>query len=174
MGARVATGSLGAAMAPLLILLFIVLPIVELYALIQVGQSIGVLPTIGLLILDSIVGAFLLRREGRSAWLRFNDAVRSGRVPARETLDGGLVILGGALLMTPGFVTDIFGLVMLVPPTRAVVRRFALPWLGRRMVVAAAVRATPRAAPTRAPGGRDADIDGTATEVDTPTPHLPQ
>ena len=70
---------------PLLILLFILVPIVELWVILQVGQAIGALPTIALLILDSIVGAWLLRHQGRQAWRAFNDALAAGRVPARET-----------------------------------------------------------------------------------------
>ena len=108
-----------------LILLFIVVPLVELYVIIQVGQSIGVVPTLLLLLLDSIVGSLLLRSQGRAAWTRFNRALAENRVPAKEVFDGALVILGGALLLTPGFVTDIFGLLLLIPPTRAMVRGLA-------------------------------------------------
>jgi UPF0716 protein FxsA len=108
---------------PLLLLLFIVVPLVELYVIIQVGQAIGALPTIGLLLLDSILGSLLLRAQGRSVWRRFRAALASGRPPAQETIDGALVILGGALMLTPGFVTDAFGVLLLLPPTRAAVRR---------------------------------------------------
>src|ERR687890_2150361 len=107
----------------LLVLLFIVVPIVELYVIIQVGEAIGVLPTIALLIADSVLGSLLMRAQGRAAWRRFNGALAQGRVPHREVLDGVLVIFGGALLLTPGFVTDILGVLLLLPPTRAVVRR---------------------------------------------------
>src|ERR671928_981844 len=113
-----------------LVLLFIVVPIAELWVIIQVGQAIGVLWTIVLLLADSIVGSMLMRSEGRAAWRRFREAVASGRLPAREVLDGVLVIFGGALLVTPGFISDILGLLLLLPPTRAIargvlVRRFA-------------------------------------------------
>lgn len=110
-------------MALLLVLLFIVVPILELYVIIQIGMAIGVLPTIGLLILDSVLGAALMRSQGRSAWARFNGALAEGRVPGREVLDGALVIFGGALLLTPGFLSDILGLTLLLPPTRALVRK---------------------------------------------------
>ena len=103
----------------LLVLLFIVVPIVEIYVIIQVGQAIGALWTIALLVADSILGSMLMRSQGRSAWRRFNEAIAAGRVPAREVVDGALVIFGGALLLTPGFVTDIFGAAFLLPPTRA-------------------------------------------------------
>src|ERR671921_1803707 len=106
----------------LLVLLFIVVPIVELFVIIQVGEAIGVLPTIALLIADSILGSMLMRSQGRAAWRRFNAALAEGRIPHREVLDGVLVIFGGALLLTPGFLSDIFGVLLLLPPTRAVIR----------------------------------------------------
>jgi UPF0716 protein FxsA len=113
----------------LLAIVFIVVPIVELYVIIQVGGSIGIGPTIALLLIDSLLGAFLLRHQGRAAWVAFNRAVAESRVPAKEVLDGVLIIFGAALLLTPGFITDIFGLILLIPPTRAIVRS-GLKWLG--------------------------------------------
>jgi UPF0716 protein FxsA len=113
----------------LLVIAFIVVPIVELYVIIQVGGAIGIGPTIFLLLVDSLLGAFLLRHQGRAAWVAFNRAVAESRVPAKEVLDGVLIIFGGALLLTPGFITDIFGIVLLIPPTRAMVRTF-LKWVG--------------------------------------------
>jgi UPF0716 protein FxsA len=107
----------------LLVLLFIVVPIAEIYVIIQVGQAIGPLWTILLLLADSIIGARLVSWQGRQAWHRFQLALAERRVPHREVLDGALIILGGALLVTPGFITDFFGLFLLLPPTRAVVRR---------------------------------------------------
>lgn len=118
---------------PFLILLFIVVPLAELYVIIQVGQTIGALNTIALLLLDSILGSVLLRSQGRAAWRRFNAALRAGRPPAREVLDGALVIFGGALLLTPGFLTDIAGILMLAPPSRAVIRRILSRGMLRRM-----------------------------------------
>ncbi len=106
----------------LLVLLFIVVPLVELYVIIQIGQAIGVVPTLFLLLADAVLGAWLLRSQGRAAWVRFNRALAEGRAPAKEVLDGVLVIFGGALLLTPGFLTDIVGLILLIPPTRAAVR----------------------------------------------------
>ena len=108
---------------PFLVLLFIVVPIVELYVLIQVGQVIGALPTIGLLVLMSVLGAWLVRREGVRAWSRFRRTLGSGRLPTAEVVDGALLMLGGALLLTPGFLSDIVGLLLALPPTRAVVNR---------------------------------------------------
>jgi UPF0716 protein FxsA len=141
-----------------LVLLFIAVPIVEIYVIIQVGQAIGALWTIALLVADSILGAVLMRTQGRAAWRRFNEAVAGGRIPAREVLDGVLVIFGGALLLTPGFVTDIFGLTLLLPPTRAVIRRLLVRRFAGRFVVA---RPGSAARP-----GRGFDVDGTASEVD--------
>ena len=116
----------------LLIVLFIVVPLVELYVIIEVGRAIGVLPTIGLLFLDSVLGAMLLRSQGRAVWRRFNLALNEGRVPARETFDGAMVIVGGTLLLTPGFVTDIFGFFLVLPFTRPIARRMLAAFIARR------------------------------------------
>ncbi|HEV7460734.1 MAG TPA: FxsA family protein [Solirubrobacteraceae bacterium] len=168
----------------LLVLVFIVLPIAELYVIIQVGGLIGAGPTIALLILDSLIGAWLWRHQGRAAWRRFNAALQEGRVPAREVLDGTLVIFGGALLITPGFISDIVGIILLLPPTRAIVRGTLVAVFARRFKVAtvggAAAGAAARAARARrrprpgAPGATgadgDYDVEGTAVDVDSP-PH---
>src|SRR5215207_3357294 len=139
-----------------LVLLFIAVPIAELAVIIQVGQAIGIWWTIGLLIADSILGAWLMRHQGRTAWRRFNEAVGAGRVPAREVLDGALVIFGGALLLTPGFLTDALGLILLLPPTRAVVRGVLVRRLTHRMIASA----------NRPPAPSAYDVDGTAVDVD--------
>src|SRR3954464_7425153 len=139
----------------LLVFLFIVVPLVELYVIIQVGQAIGVWWTLALLVADSIAGSLLMRSQGRAAWRRFQAAVAESRVPAREVLDGVLVIFGGAFLLTPGFVTDVLGAILLVPPTRALVRRVLVRRLVPRMVLGAT-----------GPGWRSADVEGTAVEVD--------
>ena len=102
--------NVGGDMRFLLVLIFIVVPIAELALLIQVGQAIGVWWTIALLVADSILGSLLMRSQGRAAWRRFNVALQAGRPPAREVLDGVLVIFGGALLLTPGFISDFLGL----------------------------------------------------------------
>jgi UPF0716 protein FxsA len=138
-----------------LVLLFIVVPIAELAVIIQVGQAIGVWWTIAILVADSILGSVLMRVQGRAVWRRFNLAVAEARVPAREVLDGGLVITGGVLLLTPGFITDIFGLALLIPPTRALVRAVLVRRLERRMVASA-----------RRQRQRHYDVDGTATDVE--------
>src|SRR5919106_4562014 len=170
---------------PLLILaLFIAVPIAELYVIIELGGAIGVLPTLALLVADSILGAVLLRSQGLAAWGRFNRALAEGRMPGREVFDGAMIIVGGALLLTPGFITDAFGLVLLIPPTRALMRRFAGSMARRRMRVGwryvggwRPPRPEPngRGDPPPGPGwrpGPDYDYEGTATEVSEP-PELP-
>ena len=148
-----------------LVLLFIAVPIVELFVIIQVGEAIGVLPTIALLIADSVLGSLLMRSQGRTAWLRFNAALAERRIPHREVLDGALVIFGGALLVTPGFVTDILGIVLLLPPTRALVRGVVARRLLPRLVVTGLGGPGPRRRPGERPGP-DADVEGSATEID--------
>ncbi len=107
----------------LLVLLFVVVPLAELYVIIQVGEAIGAPATIALLLLDSLLGAWLARSQGRAVWRRFQAGLAEGRAPAREAIDGALVIAGGALLLAPGFLTDIVGVLLLAPPTRALARR---------------------------------------------------
>ena len=144
---------------PLLVLvaIFIAVPLAELYVILKVGDAIGAVWTILLLAADSVLGSVLLRSQGRTVWRRFNDTLGTGRMPHREVMDGVLVIFGAAFLITPGFLTDIVGLALLVPPTRAIARRLVARRLGRRV----AVRAT----------GRH-DVEGTATEYDTPPGRL--
>ena len=106
----------------LLGLVFIVGPIVELYVIIQVAQVIGGWETVALLIVESILGAWLMKRQGRGVLARIQSSLNAGRMPTKELVDGGLILFAGALMLTPGFVTDILGFVLLVPPTRALVR----------------------------------------------------
>lgn len=156
---------------PLLILLLIVVPLAELFLIVQIGQAIGVWPTIGILLADSVLGAALLRSQGRAAWRRFNEALDQGKVPAREVVDGVLVILGGAFLLTPGFITDVIGLILILPPTRRGIRAVLAARLMPRMVrdrTAFIWRTAPRAGPgsgSGRPGPRGSDIEGTAREV---------
>jgi UPF0716 protein FxsA len=155
----------------LLVVVFIVVPIAEIYVLLQIGRAIGFLPTIALLILDSVLGSWLMRSQGRAAWLRFNRALAEGRVPGREVIDGVLIIFGGALLLTPGFLTDILGLVLLLPPTRAVVRQVLVRRFGGRLVASATTGTQARAGrmfgggPPRPRRPDDDTVEGTATEV---------
>jgi UPF0716 protein FxsA len=122
-----------------LVLIFIVVPIAELYVIIKVGEAIGLVPTLLLLLADALLGSILLRYQGRAAWVRFNRALAEGRVPHKEVFDGVLVIMGGALLLTPGFLTDILGLIFLIPPTRALVRAMSARFVRRRMALGSAV-----------------------------------
>jgi UPF0716 protein FxsA len=167
---------------PLLILLFIVVPIAEIYVIIQVGQAIGALWTIALLVADSILGSMLMRSQGRQAWRRFNEAIAAGRPPAREVLDGALVIFGGAFLLAPGFLTDILGVTLLLPPTRAMIRKLLVgAVLGRTPAGRAAIfvnrharsRSRSRSHGSAAPAPPPADVEGTAHEVDDEPRRLP-
>jgi UPF0716 protein FxsA len=157
----------------LLIGLFIAVPILELWVIIEVGGLIGILPTLALLFAMSILGATLLRREGRGAWQRFNEAISQRRFPGREVADGLLITIGGALLLTPGFITDAVGLLLLLPPTRAIARRLLRTYAARRFVVVGmgGMRGAP---PRDAPPSRAYDFDGTAEEIDPDNPQLPR
>jgi UPF0716 protein FxsA len=144
-----------------LFLLFIAVPLAELYVILQVAELLGggvsgALWTIGLLALDSVLGALLLRSQGRAVWRRFNRALSERRMPHREVIDGVLVIVGGALLLTPGFLSDIVGVLMLAPPSRAAIRKLLIRRLGGRIAVGVAGQ-TARAR-------RDFDVEGSASE----------
>jgi UPF0716 protein FxsA len=154
----------------LLVILFIVVPIAELYVIIQVGQLIGVVPTLFLLLADALLGSWLLKHEGREAWRRFNEALAGRRFPGREVADGALIIVGGTLLLTPGFITDIFGLFLLLPPTRAITRRLLKRFTIGRFAVVGMSAGGPSPFGTPPPGAdqrpnRDYDFEGTAEEV---------
>jgi UPF0716 protein FxsA len=160
----------------LLLLIFIVLPIAEIYVIVQVGQAIGILPTIALLIVDGFVGAALARSQGAAAWRRFNEAIAAGRPPTKEVLDGAMVIVGGAFLLAPGFITDVIGLLLLLPPTRALMRGFVTRVARRRTTIRVfgapgGGTAGPRPGPgdgfgAGPPRTRSYDYEGTAREVD--------
>jgi UPF0716 protein FxsA len=166
--------------ALVLVFVFIVVPIAELYVLIQIGSAIGILPTIALLILDSVLGAALMRSQGRAAWMRFNRALAEGRMPGREVMDGALVIFGGALLLTPGFLSDFLGLILLLPPTRAIVRTLLVRRFAGRVVASATSGAQSRMGRifTFETGGRrgahdDDIVEGTASDVPPRRHELP-
>ncbi|WGL16652.1 FxsA family protein [Microbulbifer bruguierae] len=107
-------------MRPLLVL-FIVMPILEMWVLITVGQHIGALPTIGLVLLTAVVGLALLRRQGISTVMRAQQKMQAGELPAREMAEGIFLAVGGALLLTPGFVTDAIGFACLIPGLRQLI-----------------------------------------------------
>jgi UPF0716 protein FxsA len=167
-------------MALVLLLLFIALPVAELYVIIQVGNAIGLVPTLFLLLLDGIAGAALARWQGRAAWERFNRALAAGRVPAKETFDGAMIIVGGAFLLAPGFITDVIGFLLLIPPTRAVLRTLVARLARGRasFTVFGSPPPRPRAGTGPAPGSarprgarRGYDYEGSAREV-TETPEI--
>ncbi|VXB56090.1 FxsA family protein [Nocardioides sp. AX2bis] len=120
----------------LLVVAFVVMPIVEIYVLIQVGQVIGGWWTVLLLLLGGVVGSWLVRREGARAWRALQDALRRGAVPGREIADGALVLVGGTLLLAPGFVTDALGVLLVLPLTRPLWRRLLGQAITRRLLVA--------------------------------------
>ncbi len=137
-----------------LAILFLLVPFAELYVIYKIGDAIGYWWVFAILAADSLLGAYLLRSQGRAVWRRFNRTLSEGRVPHREVVDGVLVIFGGAFLITPGFLSDILGVLLLLPPTRSVFRRIVVRRLGRRVTVAA----------PRRTGGYD--VEGTATDYD--------
>ena len=162
-----------------LVLIFIVLPIAEIYVIIKVGEAIGVLPTIALLILDAFLGVALWRSQGRAAWRRFNQALAEGRVPGREIFDGAMVILGGAFLLTPGFITDVIGFLLLIPPTRSAFRGLVTRMARRRTTFTIRTFGAGRQPPYPGPGPRTRagpgyDYEGTAREVDDAEGELPK
>ncbi len=155
---------------PFLIILFIVVPILELYVIIQVGQWIGVVPTLLLLLADAVLGSLLLKHQGRGAWRRFDEALAARRFPGKEVADGLLIVIGGTLLLSPGFITDVFGLLLLIPPTRAIARRVLKRLtIGRFMVVGMPGGGRGPFGPPPGDAGprpnRDYDFEGTAEEV---------
>lgn len=132
-----------------LALLFVGMPLLELYVVIQVGQVIGAAWTILLLVVVSILGAWIVRREGGRAWRALRETLAQGRMPHRELADGALVLVGGTLLLTPGFVTDALGALLVLPVTRPVFRGLLARAVASRLVVVGP-RTTPRTA--RRPG----------------------
>jgi UPF0716 protein FxsA len=150
-------------------ILFIVWVVAELFVIVKVAEAIGVLLTIVLLIAAWPLGMWAMRSEGRVVLRHFSAAVAEGRPPGREVVDGVLVALGGGLLMVPGFISDILGLLLLFPPTRMLVRAGLVRNFQHRIVTRAG-RFASRPAGGRGRGGASAptDVEGTATEVDPP------
>jgi UPF0716 protein FxsA len=143
----------------LALILFILWPIAEIYVAVKVADAIGVIAMILLLIAGWPLGTWALRSRGRAAWRRLAAAVAEGRPPGREVIDGALIVIGGVLLLVPGFITDIVALFVLFPPTRSLARRGLHRNLQSRVVVNA-VRFTRR--------GQTYDVDSTAADVDQP------
>jgi UPF0716 protein FxsA len=147
----------------LVLLLLIAWPVAEIFVAIKVADAIGVLLTVLALIASWPLGVYLLRAQGRQAWRRLRDAVASGRPPGREVLDGALVLVGGGLLIVPGFITDVLGALLLLAPTRALARRGVIHNFQSRIVVVATGAG-------RRDGGA-ADVDSTATDLPQPRLH---
>jgi UPF0716 protein FxsA len=139
--------------------LFILWSVAELLVAIVVANAIGVLQTIILLIAAWPLGTWALRSQGRAAWNRLAAAIAEGRAPAHEVVDGALVLVGGALLIVPGFITDVIGIGLLLPPTRALMRPLLVRNLRSRLVLQAVRR-------SREPFGYD--VESTARDVDQP------
>jgi len=117
-----------------LLALLLVLPFVEIWVAIQVAGEIGAPLTLLLTVAMSVAGVYLLRSQGTSVWRRVNAEVAAGRMPARQMLDGAMVLIGGVCLVLPGFVTGAFGALLLLPPVRALLRPVLVAWMGRRAV----------------------------------------
>src|SRR4029453_7094489 len=114
----------------------LVVPLIEIYVIVQIGQVIGPWWTILLLIVESALGAWLVTREGKRAWQGLNSALQTGQMPGRELADGALVLIGGTLLLTPGFVTDVFGFLFVLPFTRPLALRGLSAFVNRRLMQA--------------------------------------
>ncbi len=135
----------------LLLVAFVVVPLLEIFVLIQVGQVIGAWWTILLLVADSILGMWVVRREGGRAWTALRSAINSGQMPARELADGALILIGGTLMLTPGFVTDLAGILLILPFTRPIARRALTGVVTRHLVGAGAAAYMPGTGPGAAP-----------------------
>ncbi|HFQ91737.1 MAG TPA: FxsA family protein [Chromatiales bacterium] len=116
----------------ILLILFITVPLLEIYLLIQVGGVIGALPTVFLVVFTAVLGVFLIRRQGLSTMQRVQATIAQGEIPAVEMLEGTFLLISGALLLTPGFFTDTLGFLCLVPPLR---RHLILKFLEKNIIV---------------------------------------
>ena len=117
-----------------LVAAFVVVPLVEIWTIIQIGQVVGPWWTIALLVLDSIIGSWIIRREGGRAWAALREAITAGRMPARELADAALILVGGTLMLSPGFVTDAVGILLILPVTRPIARRMLTTVVERRLL----------------------------------------
>jgi len=136
----------------LFVILFLVLPIVEIYIIVQVGSIMGGWNTIGLMILISVVGAWMVRREGLSIIAKVQHRLAEGTLPTKQLVDGLLVALAGALMLTPGFLTDGIGLLLLLPPTRVIARTVLIARFRDRVRVGGAFSGPPPGFGGRHPG----------------------
>ncbi len=144
-------------MALILFLLFLLTPLIEIAVFIEVGSLIGLWPTLGVVILTAVLGAALWRAQGLSTWARAQETLRAGELPVREVTDGAFLLVAGALLLTPGLVTDAIGFLLLVPPLRRWLAQVVFRHLRARMDVHVVRPQDPGAGPT---------IEGDARERD--------
>ncbi|MEV4836845.1 FxsA family protein [Nonomuraea sp. NPDC049486] len=142
----------------LLFLAFLAIPILEVWLLIQVGSVIGGWPTVGLLAAAALLGSWLVRREGRRAWHRLQESMRTGVMPERELADGALVLVGGVLLVMPGFLSDVVGLACVLPFTRPGMRRLGGWFFDRRVKRMAAASPYANMFPPQSAGPVRADV----------------
>lgn len=116
-----------------LLLLFIIVPAIELIILIRMGQWIGTLPTVGLIIVTGIIGAYLTRQQGTQIWRRVQEEMQTGQIPGGALLEGAMILVAGAVLMTPGVLTDALGFLLLIPPTRKLISGLLTSQIKRMM-----------------------------------------
>ena len=107
----------------LLLLLFLAVPLAEILVIVEVAQRTGIIETIALLLIVSILGAWLVKSEGMGVIRKIQFQLIQGQIPNKELLDGGLILIAGVLMLTPGFITDVVGLLLLFPLTRPIIRR---------------------------------------------------
>ena len=150
---------------PTLLLLFITVPLIEVWLIVSVGQRIGALPTLAILLGEALLGSWLMRREGAKAWQALNEAFASGKMPTGELADAALVLVGGVALMLPGFLTDVVGLLFLLPLTRPLARKF-IGW----MVARSAAKHGVQVRTTRSGYASGDVIEGEVVETPAPDP----
>lgn len=110
----------------IVLLVVLIVPFAEIYLLLGVGSIVGAFPTIVLVVFTAVLGAWLLRQQGFSTFRRFQESLARGEIPAYEMIEGPLILVGGALLLTPGFITDIVGLACLIPSTRKKIAQYVI------------------------------------------------
>lgn len=152
------------------LVLLVLIPVLELWTIVQVGQAIGVWETIALLIIVSVIGVWLVKQEGVGVWRRLNEQLRLGKVPAAELIDGALLLLAGTLLLLPGFLGDLLGIALILPPGRAVARSI-VAWFTVRRISAGhgAIKVVAFGAGTAYSRARNGRTVVDITEADSPT-----
>lgn len=156
-----------------IILLFTVIPAIEILLFVTVGRSIGLWATLGVVLVTGIVGAALAKKQGLRAWDRIGAALREGRLPGVELVDGLLIVIAGAVLLTPGFFTDAVGFLLLIPPTRAVARKELIRYFKRRVGTGQWQVYTSFSQPPPSTGPPDDDVIDVTAQVDPDPDELP-